>query len=168
MSKLTGLTKQGGLDGAKALIERAAPKASDDTSIMSGDYEKLSPRSTAQSSQSLVETLVANLKAAMTAQKLTQNEMARRGSMPQTTIGRVLSGDTAPTLDTLAGLADALGVSPASLIDDGFDPSVYKQSDPPHLLAKQVSRLVEDFMLCDARQRQKILELARKYSEDSQ
>jgi len=36
MSKLTGLTKQGGLDGAKALIERAAPKASDDTSIMSG------------------------------------------------------------------------------------------------------------------------------------
>lgn len=119
-------------------------------------------------SNSLVETLVANLKAAMTEQKLSQNEMARRGSMPQTTIGRVLSGDTAPTLDTLAGLADALGVSPASLIDDGFDPSVYKRNDSAHLLARQVSRLIEDFMLCDATQRQKILELARKCSEDSQ
>lgn len=118
--------------------------------------------------KSLVEVLVDNVKAYMAEHNLSQTEMSRLGGIPQNTISRLLKADNAPTLDTLEALSKTLGVPLASLLKSDFDPRDYKPAEPPYFLARQVSRLVEDFMLCDPEKRKKILDMAHEYSAHSQ
>lgn len=48
----------------------------------------------------------------------TQVKLARRAGLSQSTVARILSGDSSATADSLAQLARAFGTSPASLLTE--------------------------------------------------
>lgn len=51
-----------------------------------------------------------------------QSEASRHSKVPQRTIGRVMNGDVAPTVDTVYKLATAYGYEAWQLLVPGFDP----------------------------------------------
>ena len=64
-----------------------------------------------------------------TAQGLTLAEVARSAAISPAMLSRLETGDVAPSLDTLAALADALGTSCAALLRDQDQPA----SDAQHV-----------------------------------
>lgn len=64
------------------------------------------------------EVLAANLRRLRIARRLSLSELARATGMSKATLSSVESGRSNPTIDTLAGLADALRVSLGELLEE--------------------------------------------------
>jgi transcriptional regulator with XRE-family HTH domain len=50
----------------------------------------------------------------------TQRDLAREAGVTQTTIVRIEQGTHEPNISTIRKIAEALGVTPAELLDDGL------------------------------------------------
>jgi len=64
------------------------------------------------------EVLAANLRRLRIARRLSLSELARATGMSKATLSSVESGRSNPTIDTLAGLADALRVTLGELLEE--------------------------------------------------
>jgi transcriptional regulator with XRE-family HTH domain len=119
----------------------------------------------------LAAVLATNLHNLMAMQGTNQAELARRASMATTSVNRVfiaLDNGVSPRLEALAGIARGLGVHPSELLKE--DPAIPAASpyEPPRTIARQVSRLVEDFLLCAPEQRLEILRLVAEASNENE
>jgi transcriptional regulator with XRE-family HTH domain len=115
-------------------------------------------------SQKVIEVLLANLNGLTKAQGLNQPALAKRAGVNGKTVNNLFKSmerGMSPTLDTLIAVAKALGVSVADLLA-GAGPPISVPLEQPHLLARQLGRLTEDFLLSSADGRQDILRLAEK------
>lgn len=108
--------------------------------------------------------LLQNLTALLERHGLSQAEFARRSGVPATTLNRVindLEGGLSPRLDTVEAIAQGFGLTVGDLLS-GAVPEGGTPADPPHNLARQLSRLVEDFVVCDAAGRIAVLRAAEE------
>jgi transcriptional regulator with XRE-family HTH domain len=113
-------------------------------------------------SSKAVEHLQANLGLLLRQRKISQQEFSRQVGMDRSFVSRILRLGVeapSPSLDTLDLLASALGVSTASLISPALIPTPSQPASAPvnSATARQVSRLVEDFLLCGEADRATIL-----------
>jgi len=112
--------------------------------------------------RSAIQSLLENLRAALQSQGISQAELARRARIPQTTLNRIfhsLEHGVSPTLETVDRLAHGLKVSAAELLTDGVS-SRLTSTDSPYLVARQIARLTEDFLLSSEVGRKEILRVA--------
>lgn len=101
-----------------------------------------------------------NLREIMGAQGLGQAQLAAMSGLSHRSITGVLSeGEQqhAPTLDTLQSIAAALGTSVAELLTQCKAEPQHHLSAYSSLLARQLSRLIEDYLACSAEGRKTIL-----------
>ena len=113
--------------------------------------------------KSLLETLLANLNALLQAQEISQAELARRAGVPQTTVSRVfhaLEDRMSPRLETLEGIARGFGVPIASLFSGEVAQAPSTEIESPLILARQIGRLTEDFLISGSCGRADILRKA--------
>lgn len=95
---------------------------------------------------------------------ITQEALAALAGISQKTVsnlGRGAEIGVAPTLQTLEAVARALRVDLTGYLW-GTEPPPVAAVDQPHLVARQVSRLVEDFLLSSDDGRKDILRLAEE------
>ena len=118
------------------------------------------------------KTLRENLLRVIETEGISQSELARRTGTQARAINRLV-GDTgglhSPTLETLEQLAKGLQVSVSELLAPGFKPQSTRSAvepDTPPLVVKQLSRLLEDFLACDADGRKQILALASCHADE--
>lgn len=73
-----------------------------------------------------------------------QKDLVARSGLPKATVSRVLSGQVeTPDLQTFVGLAEALGISLARLLErSGF---VVERLDSPEESTARIARQIEDF-----------------------
>lgn len=111
---------------------------------------------------SINETLIANVRALLKAQSITQAQLAKRSGLPTTSINRVFLGtDQSPRLETVAALAKGFQISIAALLSsDGLNDSPQPTFGPVFTSAKEIGRLVEDYVLCDEAGKNAVLKLA--------
>lgn len=98
----------------------------------------------------------ARLRAVREASRLTQVALAERCKLKAATISLYESGDLAPSLTTLRGLARALGVEPAELLREQGAVTV------PHPEGAQETDLLAHYRLLDAGDRARLLDIARR------
>ena len=98
---------------------------------------------------------------------------ARSKKLPKKLLEGILAcNDNAPDLATdLALLSDRLGYSVAQLLSPNLscgsvDQSLSLSDDPDHLLARQLGRLIEDFVECDESGRFEVTALAQELAEE--
>ena len=97
---------------------------------------------------------------------------ARSKKLPKKLLEGILAcNDNAPDLATdLALLSDRLGYSVAQLLSPnlscGSEQSVSLSDDPDRLLARQLGRLIEDFVECDESGRFEVTALAQELAEE--
>jgi transcriptional regulator with XRE-family HTH domain len=101
----------------------------------------------------------------MEKQEINQSELARRANMALSSLNRAfnaLDNNVSPRLETLAAIARGLGVQASDLLKADLASVVPIQQDSNFALARQLSRLVEDFLLCSASDRTELLGLANE------
>lgn len=121
-------------------------------------------------SSTISEVVAANLEAVMSEQKISQYALSKRSGVPQATVSRILRRIHTPGLEVLEALANGLGVPLTPLITSEFDHSKLPKAETPErpqLLGRQLSRLVQDFMLSDMEKRQRILQIAQECADSS-
>ena len=77
-----------------------------------------------------------------------------------------LESGLSPRLETVEAIARGFGIT-VSEIFSGVLPERFIPDATPYLLARQLSRLIEDFVICDAAGRIKVLRAALENSERS-
>lgn len=90
--------------GAQQAIKRFAAKLPAAQGV-TGGYPNLTPNQTAQ------VLFLDELRSARRAQKLTQSQLAAKVGTSQVTIARLETGKVSPTLDTVFGVLEALGLN---------------------------------------------------------
>ncbi len=118
----------------------------------------------------IAKVLSQNLRNLMDERGINQAELARRAKMAVTSVNRVfnaLDNDVSPRLETLAGIARGLGVHPSELLKTELSAPLAAPHDPPFTVARQLSRLVEDFLLSAPADRSELLRLAAEASSKS-
>src|SRR5688500_8944967 len=103
-------------------------------------------------SEKCMDRLVTNLNLLVRVQGITQTELARRARVPQTTLNRVFNYQEHKggiTVNTLDSLAQGLRVSLSDLLGCNEEQLLVTPSESPRLIARQLSRLAEDFLLSD-------------------
>ena len=109
------------------------------------------------------QVLLDNLNAYIQENGFTQSELARRARFPQTTLNRMfraLENGGSPTIATLDRLARALKIPLPALLTDASGSRTPPSRELPHLPARQLGRLIEDFLLSTEEGRREILRLA--------
>lgn len=117
----------------------------------------------------IADFLCQNIKTLMEQRGFNQSELARRSNLALSTVNRVfhlLDNGVSPRLETIAGIARGLGVQAADLLMTRPPVTVEAPHIVPHDLARQLSRLVEDFVLCDSEARASILSFASGAASD--
>jgi transcriptional regulator with XRE-family HTH domain len=125
---------------------------------------------TGQGDAEIASLLSQNLRKLMEARGINQAELARRAGMAVTTVNRVfnsLDKRVSPRLGTLAGIAMGLGVRASDLLKAELVTEFPVAYEPPYTVARQVSRLVEDFLLSAPADRLELLRLASEASSKS-
>ncbi|WP_298011541.1 helix-turn-helix transcriptional regulator [uncultured Aquabacterium sp.] len=103
----------------------------------------------------------ANITRMLEASDMSLNAFCQHAGLPYSTVQRLLSKEgpeMSPTLATLEGIANGFGVPLANLL--AADAPVARPSPaagPSPTLAKQVGRLVQDFMSCPEPVRARVL-----------
>lgn len=109
-----------------------------------------------------------NLTALLKEHGLTQAEFARRARVPSTTLNRAMNDlekGLSPRLDTVEAIARGFKLTVSQLLAGETSQSAPAPASPaPHLVAKQLARLVEDFMTSDDEGRKAILRCAEEES----
>ena len=111
----------------------------------------------------IAKTLNENLRNLMTHRGVNQAELARRSNMAVAAVNRVfnaLENDVSPSLETLAGIARGLGVHASELLRPNSDAPPSAPHEPAFAIARQLSRLIEDFVLSGPNERLEILSLS--------
>ena len=111
-----------------------------------------------------------NLRKLMGERRVNQAELARRAKMPVTSVNRVFNAvdnNVSLRVETLAGIARGLGVHASELLKPGPTTAVPAPHEPPFTTARQLSRLIEDFLLCTPTERIELLRLAAESSGKS-
>jgi transcriptional regulator with XRE-family HTH domain len=106
--------------------------------------------------------LVKSIKALLKAQNISQAELARRSRLPPTNINRLLNSedtDFSPQLDTVVAIAYGFGISISEILN-GVESKNAKIVETPKTISKQVSRLIEDFLLSSEEGRIELLRTA--------
>ncbi|MBC7756243.1 MAG: hypothetical protein H7Z20_06315 [Bdellovibrio sp.] len=88
--------------------------------------------------------------------------MARRSRLPPTNINRLLNSedtDFSPQLDTVVAIASGFGISISEILN-GVESKNAKIVETPKTISKQVSRLIEDFLLSSEEGRIELLRTA--------
>jgi len=166
LSQLIGKTPD------RDLSEKIAREIEQKVGIPSGtlDIEFIEITEPAQDSNSkIAQVLSRNLLGLMEARGINQAELARRAKMAVTSVNRVfnaLDNDVSPRLETLAGIARGLGVHTSELLKTEPSDPVPLPHEPPFTIARQLSRLVEDFLLSGPTERAELLRLAAEYSSN--
>jgi len=80
------------------------------------------------------------LKACRARQRLTQEQLAERSGLSYKFIGEIERGRGNPTVDTLARLADALGVGVADL----FAGAAHQRSSPDYQISRRELQVLRD------------------------
>jgi transcriptional regulator with XRE-family HTH domain len=112
--------------------------------------------------KSAVESLLANVSTLAKAQGLSQAALAKKSRLSQRGVHHLfhaLENGTAPTLRTIESLARALRVPVAQLFSEETS-TVVPRFENALSLARQLSRLTEDFLLSSDKDRSAILRLA--------
>jgi len=115
------------------------------------------------SNDEVSRTLARNLRSLMDTRGINQAELARRANMAVTSVNRVfnaLENNVSPRLETLAGIARGLGVQAADLLKSELPAVISPPHEQPFTVARQLARLVEDFLLCDTESRAGLLRIA--------
>lgn len=95
---------------------------------------------------------------------MSQNQFAQLSGVPSSSLNRLLNtsaDEMSPTLATVEAIARGFGVDPIELLQGDMQPA---PQVPPRMLAKQLSRLIDDFLSCDTEARTRILRLAEQES----
>jgi transcriptional regulator with XRE-family HTH domain len=116
------------------------------------------------------EILNSNLHRLLKEQRLSQTALAKRSNVNSKTVNNVfnsLERGISPTLDTLVAVAKGLRVSVADLLAGDERPVVSAPIGEPHLIARQLARLTEDFLLSSESGRREILKVADESASNS-
>ena len=111
----------------------------------------------------IAEVLSQNLRVLMEERGINQAELARRAQMAVTSVNRVfnaLDNKVSPRLETVAGIARGLGVHASVLLQTRPSALAPSPHEPQFTVARQLSRLVEDFLVCAPAGRADLLRLA--------
>lgn len=113
------------------------------------------------------KNLVENLNGLLRSHGLSRAELARNIGIEQTTLNRIFNAKergTTTSLETVSMLASGLNVTVSELLSSS---KVEPLSDATQglLLAKQLSRLIEDFLLSTSAGRAQILRIAQQEAD---
>src|SRR5687767_9445094 len=100
--------------------------------------------------RTVAEILNSNLHRLLREQRLSQTALAKRSDVSSKTVNNVfnsLERGISPTLDTLVAVAKGLRVTVADLLAGDERLVVSASIGEPHLIARQLARLTEDFLL---------------------
>lgn len=164
LSQLIGKTPE------RDLSERIAREIEHKAGIPSGSLDSVLVEANEPSEDGniqIAKVLSQNLRTLMEERGINQAELARRAKMAVTSVNRVfnaLDNDVSPRLETLAGIARGLDVYPSDLLKTEPSAAVRAPHEPPFTVARQLSRLIEDFLLCALEERTELLRLAAQAS----
>jgi transcriptional regulator with XRE-family HTH domain len=167
LSQLIGKTPE------RDLSEKIAREIEHKTGVSQGSLDSAISESTEQVGDGEVQiakVLNQNLRNLMDERGINQTELARRAKMAITSVNRVfnaLDNDVSPRLETLAGIARGLGVHASELLKTELSAPLAAPHEPPFTVARQLSRLVEDFLLSAPAERSELLRLAAEASSKS-
>ena len=167
LSQLIGKTPE------RDLSEKIAREIENKAGVAQGSLDSAVSESTEQQDDGEVQiakVLSENLRILMEGRGINQAELARRARMAVTSVNRVfnaLDNDVSPRLETLAGIARGLGVHASELLKTDLSAPLPAAHEPPFTIARQVSRLVEDFLLSAPADRSELLRLAAEASSKS-
>jgi transcriptional regulator with XRE-family HTH domain len=111
---------------------------------------------------SATEAFIANINTLLKRSGLSQSEFSRRAGVSQTTFNRLINEspeESTPRLDTVEAIARGFGVSISELCSAAC-PESPAISQSPRSLAKQLGRLVDDFVSCSDEGKRAILRFA--------
>ena len=154
------------------LSEKVAREIEDKAGIPSGSLDSETaevPEPEEDSDNKIGEILSQNLRRLMEARGVNQAELARRAKMAVTSVNRVfnaLDKDVSPRLETLAGIARGLGVHTLELLMAVPPAPAPVPHELPSTVARQLSRLIEDFLLSGPEERTEMLRLAAESSSN--
>ena len=117
---------------------------------------------------SAAETVIANIRILLKQNGLNQSEFCSRSGVPQTTFNRLRNqypNEASPRLETIAVIARGFGVSIAELCTDPCSANPIAPPSP-RALAKQLGRLVDDFLSCTEERRQAVLRYAEEQANE--
>lgn len=98
----------------------------------------------------------------MAARRLSQMGLAKRTRIGQNTVSRILRGTASPSLNTVERIADFIGVSVSQLLSGDMQSELPELVEPS--VARRLGRLVEDFLVCEPKDQNRILQLAQELS----
>lgn len=112
---------------------------------------------------SATEAFIANIKTLLQRSGMSQSDFCRRSGVPPTTLSRLIneSEDVTPRLDTVEAIARGFGVSISDLCSEHC-PEESAMPSSPRQLAKQLGRLVDDFISCTEAGKLAVLRLAEE------
>ena len=111
------------------------------------------------------EALLRNLTGLLASHGITQAEFARRAGVPATTLNRVineLESGLSPRLETVESIAKGFGITVSALLAGEELPTGASLAVTPHAVARQLARLVEDFLYSDEDGRMEVLRAAEQ------
>ena len=167
LSQLIGKTPD------RDLSEKIAREIEHKAGVAQGSLDSAIAESTEQvggGENQIAKVLSQNLRNLMEERGINQAELARRARMAVTSVNRVfnaLDNDVSPRLETLAGIARGLGVHTSELLKTDLSSPLPAPHEPPFTVARQLSRLVEDFLLSDSADRAELLRMAADASSKS-
>lgn len=98
----------------------------------------------------LKDIVIANLSALMASRNdcSSQNSLAKKSGVSQSHVGRILRGESTPTVEMIEALARALRVTPAQLLTENLGRTEPNADQPP--LSDEASNLLAVIQLLDA------------------
>jgi transcriptional regulator with XRE-family HTH domain len=111
------------------------------------------------------EALLRNLTGLLASHGITQAEFARRAGVPATTLNRVvneLESGLSPRLETVESIAKGFGITVSALLAGEELPAGAHLAATPNAVARQLSRLVEDFLYSDEDGKMEVLRAAEQ------
>ena len=104
----------------------------------------------------------------MQSRSLNQVGLASLVGINQKTVSNILRGSNSPSLEILEKIAVAFGISVAVLLSPGLRENLPPaRSSPSASTARDIARLVEDFLLSSSQAQQELLITAREKAKES-
>jgi transcriptional regulator with XRE-family HTH domain len=103
------------------------------------------------------------MRRAMTAQGLSQADVARRAGVAQSTVGRIVNGTNSATMDTLESIASALGISVAEITSGAVSADFgISRISASRTEAERMAHLSQVYAACDEEAKELLVVLAER------
>ncbi|MFM1921669.1 MAG: helix-turn-helix protein [Candidatus Hydrogenedentota bacterium] len=115
------------------------------------------------------QELISNLSALMQARELNQSNLAKLVGVSQKTISNILRGSNSPTLDVLERISAFFEIPVAVLLSPNLEANLPPvPQSPAASTARDIARLIEDFLLSPHQAQKELLEIAREKAQQSE